>query len=165
MQRNKISFKGQKIYIGIDVHKKIWEVFCLTESGANTRHSQNASAKELATYLHRRFPEGEYCAVYESGFTGFSTYYALEEVDIDCIVVNAADVPTTQYQTIMKTDNICIRCKKPMETITAEMHAICYGQNFYACEHCGMLYSIYRPEFVVYKSLWVLGKQSLGQLG
>ena len=106
MQRNKISFKGQKIYIGIDVHKKNWEVFCLTESGANTRHSQNASAKELATYLHRRFPEGEYSAVYESGFTGFSTYYALEEVDIYCIVVNAADVPTTQYQTIMKTDKV-----------------------------------------------------------
>lgn len=106
MQRNKISFKGQKIYIGIDVHKVNWEVFCLTESGANTRHSQKPSAKELATYLHRRFPDAEYCAVYESGFTGFSTFYALEEVDIDCIVVNAADVPTTQYQTVMKTDKI-----------------------------------------------------------
>lgn len=106
MQRNKISFKGQRIYIGIDVHKANWEVFCLTESGANTRHSQKPSAKELATYLHRRFPDAEYCAVYESGFTGFSTYYALEEVDINCMVVNAADVPTTQYQTIMKTDKV-----------------------------------------------------------
>ena len=46
MQRNKISFKGQKIYIGIDVHKVNWEVFCLTESGANTRHSQKPSAKD-----------------------------------------------------------------------------------------------------------------------
>ncbi len=106
MQRNKISFKGQRIFIGIDVHKANWEVFCLTESGANTRHSQKPSAKELATYLHRRFPDAEYRAVYESGFTGFSTYYALEEVDIDCIVINAADVPTTQYQTIMKTDKV-----------------------------------------------------------
>ena len=53
----------------------------------------------------------------------------------------------------MKTDNICVRCKKEMNTITAEMNAIHYGQNFYACEHCGMLYSVYRPEFVVYKPL------------
>ena len=26
MQRNKISFKGQKIFVGIDVHAKNWEV-------------------------------------------------------------------------------------------------------------------------------------------
>ena len=42
----------------------------------------------------------------------------------------------------MKTDNICDRCKKPMDTPIVEMHAIRYDQNFYACEHCGMLYSI-----------------------
>jgi hypothetical protein len=53
----------------------------------------------------------------------------------------------------MKTDNICDRCMKPMDTSTAEMNAIQYGQNFYACEHCGMLYSIYRPEIVFYKPL------------
>lgn len=48
----------------------------------------------------------------------------------------------------MKTDNICDRCMKEMDTAQAEMNAIQYGQNFYACEHCGMLYSIYRPEIV-----------------
>jgi hypothetical protein len=53
----------------------------------------------------------------------------------------------------MKTDNICDRCKKPMDTIIAEQNAIQYGQNFYACEHCGMLYSIYRPAMVIYKPL------------
>jgi DNA-directed RNA polymerase subunit RPC12/RpoP len=56
----------------------------------------------------------------------------------------------------MKTDNICVRCKKEMDTITAEMNAIHYEQNYYACEHCGMLYSIYRPQIVVYKPLGYL---------
>lgn len=56
----------------------------------------------------------------------------------------------------MKTDNICDRCKKTMNTTYAEINAIHYGQNFYACEHCGMLYSIYRPEFVIYKPLGYL---------
>lgn len=45
-------------------------------------------------------------AVYESGFSGFSTYYALKEVGIDCIVIHAADVPTTQYEEVMKTDRL-----------------------------------------------------------
>lgn len=53
----------------------------------------------------------------------------------------------------MKTDNICDRCMKPMDTANAEMNAIQYGRILYACEHCGKLYRIYRPEIVVYKPL------------
>ena len=83
MQRNKISFKGQKIYIGIDVHAKTWEVCVLTESGYKERHPQQASAKTLFDFLKKHFPDGEYHAVYESGFSGFSTYYALKEYGID----------------------------------------------------------------------------------
>ena len=52
------------------------------------------------------YPEGEYHAVYEAGFSGFSTYYALKEYGIECSVVNAADVPTTQYESVMKSDPI-----------------------------------------------------------
>ena len=33
MQSNKISFKGQNIYVGINVHLKTWHVTTLTESG------------------------------------------------------------------------------------------------------------------------------------
>ena len=104
MQRNKISFKGQKIYIGIDVHAKTWEVCVLTESGYRERHPQQASAKTLFDFLKKHFPDGEYHAVYESGFSGFATYYALKEYGIDCVVTRAADVPTTQYEEVMKTD-------------------------------------------------------------
>ena len=106
MQRNKISFKGQNIFIGIDVHKKNWQVAVLTEAGNVKRISIHASAKELFDFLHRNYPEGTYQAVYESGFSGFSTYYALKEHGIGCIVVHAADVPTTQYEEAMKTDRI-----------------------------------------------------------
>ena len=57
-------------------------------------------------FLKKHYPDGEYHAVYESGFSGFSTYYALQEVGIDCIVIHAADVPTTQYEETMKTDKV-----------------------------------------------------------
>ena len=69
MQRNKISFKGQKIFIGIDVHARTWEVAVLTESGFVKRYSQVSSAKVLFDFLTKHFPDGEYHAVYESGFS------------------------------------------------------------------------------------------------
>ena len=106
MQRNKISFKGQKIFIGIDVHKNTWHVTTLTHTGIKKTHPQKASAKELSDFLNRYYPEGDYIAVYEAGFSGFSTYYALKEQGIDCIVINAADVPTSQYESMMKSDKV-----------------------------------------------------------
>ena len=107
MQRNKINFKGQKIFVGIDVHKNSWQVTSLTETGLKRTHLQNnASAKELHDFLNRYYPEGEYIAVYEAGFSGFSTYYALKEQGIECMVIHAADVPTSQYETLMKSDKV-----------------------------------------------------------
>lgn len=69
-------------------------------------HSGCPLANDLLNFLKKHYPDGEYHAVYESGFSGFSTYYALQEVDIDCIVIHAADVPTTQYEETMKTDKV-----------------------------------------------------------
>lgn len=106
MQRNKVSFKGQTIYIGIDVHMKAWHVTLLTESGNVRRLSIGPSAQTLFEILKKHYPDGAYRAVYESGFSGFATYYSLQEVGIDCIVIHAADVPTTQYESVMKTDRI-----------------------------------------------------------
>lgn len=106
MQRNKISFNGQKIFIGIDVHKKNWDVAIAPEIGNVKRHSQKASAIELFDFLKKNYPDGDYQAVCESGFSGFSTYYALKDVGINCMVIHAADVPTTQYENIMKTDKV-----------------------------------------------------------
>ena len=115
MQRNKISFNGQKIFVGIDVHKRKWSVATITESGYQRVHTQNASAQELIDFLHRHYPDGDYLAVYEAGFTGFSTYYSLAEVGIECMVIHPADVPSTQYEDVMKTDKIdCVKLAKSL---------------------------------------------------
>jgi len=106
MQRNKISFKGQKIFVGIDVHKDSWRVAIAPEVGVIKGHSQKPSAQELFDFLNKHYPDGDYLAVYESGFSGFSTYYALETVGIACLVIHAADVPTSQYDEVMKTDKV-----------------------------------------------------------
>lgn len=106
MQRKRISFEGQNIYIGIDVHRKNWQIAILTESGHTKGISIHSSAKELFDFLNKNYQGGVYHAVYESGFSGFATYYALKEYDIDCTVIHAADVPTTQYEEVMKSDRI-----------------------------------------------------------
>lgn len=76
------------------------------EVGVVKGHSGRPSANDLLNFLKKHYPDGEYHAVYESGFSGFSIYYALQEVGIDCIVIHAADVLTTQYEETMKTDKV-----------------------------------------------------------
>lgn len=106
VQSKGINFEGQNIYIGIDVHLKTWSVTIITESGYKRKFSQKSSARELFEYLKKHYPGGIYLAAYESGFSGFSTYYALSDLGIRCMVVHAADVPTTQYESVMKSDAV-----------------------------------------------------------
>lgn len=104
MQSNKKIGRRQKIFVGIDVHKKSWDVTCLTNKGYRKSFNQQPSAEALAAFLEREFPGAEYHAVYESGFTGFSTYYALTAAGIRTMIANAADIPTTQKEKLLKTD-------------------------------------------------------------
>ncbi len=106
VQSKELNFEGQNIYIGIDVHLKTWHVTIITESGYKQNYSQPSSAQSLFEHLQKYYPKGCYQAVYESGFSGFSTYYALVDLGIQCMVIHAADVPTTQYENVMKSDPI-----------------------------------------------------------
>ncbi len=106
MQSNKISFKGQNIYVGIDVHLKTWHVTTLTETGCKYSFAQHADAKELFDRLNKKFPEAHFISAYEAGFCGFSVHYALSEQGFENIVVNAGDIPTTGKEKVMKTDAV-----------------------------------------------------------
>ena len=106
MQKYKVSFKGQNIYVGIDVHLKTWHVTTLTESGCKYSFAQHADAKELFDRLNKKFPEAHFKSAYEAGFCGFSAHYALTEQGIENIVVHAADIPTTGKEKALKTDAV-----------------------------------------------------------
>ena len=106
MQKYKVSFKGQNIYVGIDVHLKTWHVTTLTETGCKYSFAQHADAKELFDRLNKKFPEAHFLSAYEAGFCGFSAHYALTEQGIENIVVHAADIPTTGKEKAMKTDAV-----------------------------------------------------------
>ena len=105
-QRKQISFKGQRIYIGIDVHLKSWSVTIASEHAVLKRFTQAPSPEALYSFLIREYPDAEYMSVYEAGFCGFWIHERLVELGIDNIVVNPADVPTTTGEKLRKTDAI-----------------------------------------------------------
>jgi len=112
-------FKDQSFYIGIDYHKKSWKVTILGEQYEHKTMSQNPDPDLLAAYLKRNFPGGNYHAVYEAGFSGFSSCRRLSELGVECMVIHPADVPTTQKEKLQKTDKVdsrklarCLRSKE-----------------------------------------------------
>lgn len=103
-QSTELNFDGQNIFVGIDVHLKSWTVTILTEKLSHKTFTQPPSVETLNNYLGRNFPYGIYHSVYEAGFSGLWTHYRLKEMGINNIVVNPADVPTSQKEQMQKDD-------------------------------------------------------------
>lgn len=103
-QSTQLDFKGQNIFVGIDVHKQSWAVTILTEDLLHKTFTQPASAETLKNYLESNFPGATYNSVYEAGFCGFWIHYKLTAMGINNIVINPADVPTTQKEKLQKDD-------------------------------------------------------------
>jgi transposase len=100
------DFAGQNIYIGMDVHKKSWTVSIFSEHHEHKTFTQPPNAQSLVGYLKRTFSGASYHAVYEAGFCGYWIHDSLHQQGIDCMVVNPADVPTTDKQRRGKNDKI-----------------------------------------------------------
>ncbi|MDR1356753.1 MAG: IS110 family transposase [Tannerellaceae bacterium] len=105
-QREELNFKGENIYVGIDVHLKSWSVTILTEHTHHKTFNQPPETEKLSAYLLSHFPEAFYYSAYEAGFNGLWTHYKLESMGIKNIVINPADVPTTSKEKMHKTDSI-----------------------------------------------------------
>ena len=101
-----ISFKDQHFYVGIDVHKKRW-LLTVRQNGIRLRNESIDPSPETAhRFLQKHYPEGIFHVVYEAGFCGFWICRRFRELGIDCIVVNPADVPTTNKEKDRKTDPV-----------------------------------------------------------
>ncbi len=99
-----VDFYGQKFYIGLDVHKKSWNVTVRSLSCQVAHFTQPASAEVLFKTLKRKFPGGIYYSAYEAGFCGTSHHEQLCTLGIDNIIVHAADIPQTDKEKKNKTD-------------------------------------------------------------
>jgi transposase len=101
-----IDFTGKTIYVGIDVHKKDWQVgqFHAGLVLGNNRIAGNSN--DLIDFLKKRYAGASLKCVYESCAWGFNLQRQLTSAGIDCIVVHAGDVPGSDKEKKNKTDKV-----------------------------------------------------------
>jgi transposase len=102
----KVQFAGQHVYGGIDVAKKSWKVCVYLGQAYHKRFAQPPDPVALVDYLRRNFPGTSYHTVYEAGYFGFWIHRELTSLGVDSIVINPADVPTTDKERRTKTDRV-----------------------------------------------------------
>jgi len=105
-QRKELNFEGQNIFVGIDVHLKSWNVSIYTDTLFHKSFNQPPKAELLSNYLKLNFPNANYFSVYEAGFSGLHAHYELTNLGIHNIVINPADVPTSDKERRRKTDKV-----------------------------------------------------------
>lgn len=106
MHKQNIDYTNQDFFLGIDVHKNSWKVTVRTNKMELKTFSMNPSPQELYRYMSKRYPGGNYHSVYEAGFCGYWIDCELKRYGIKNIVINPADVPTTQKEKSAKTDKV-----------------------------------------------------------
>lgn len=113
MKTNTTAF-NPKLYIGIDVHKKSWTFHYKTDLFDGKTITQPANPKTLIDWVSKNFPTHEVTCAYEAGFSGYSAARLFQKQNWNVLVLNAADIPRSQKQSVVKTDKIDCRniCKQ-----------------------------------------------------
>ena len=102
--KEKTTFTNDIIFIGIDVHLKSWKVSLYCNELYLKTFTQPSKPLILINYLNKNYPGAEYKCAYESGFCGLWILRELVSGGVQCIAVNAADVPQTDKYQKTKTD-------------------------------------------------------------
>ena len=113
MKTNTTAF-NPKLYIGIDVHKKSWIFHYKTDLFGGKTITQPANPNTLVAWVAKNFPSHEVTCAYEAGFSGYSAARLFQKQNWNVLVLNAADIPRSQKQNVVKTDKIDCRniCKQ-----------------------------------------------------
>src|SRR5262249_11443627 len=88
MAEPRISYTGERIDVGIDVHKETYTVTCLRQRQIVKTATVPADPARLAESLPRWFPGARLFSAYEAGFSGFVLHRVLTTAGITNIVVN-----------------------------------------------------------------------------
>jgi len=98
------DFTGKTINVGMDVHLKSWNITLYNGQQYLRKFQQEANPATLVKHLGDHYPGAHFKLAYEAGFCGFWIQRALRDAGMECIVVNAADVPQTDKGSRMKND-------------------------------------------------------------
>lgn len=97
---------SKKLYVGIDVHKRQWSVSIFTSAIHHKTFSQAPEPIALKTYLDKYFKQYQVICAYEASKFGFWIHRELTSFGYTCLVVNPADIPTTNKESSEKTDPV-----------------------------------------------------------
>jgi transposase len=103
---NIIDFTGKTIYVGIDVHQKDYQVAKVLNGICLGNHRMESNKEKLIDHLRHHYAGATFKCVYESGAWGFTLQRTLQAAGMECIVVHAADVGTTDKERRRKTDKV-----------------------------------------------------------
>ena len=99
-----LNFTGTTIFCGLDVHKVSWRVNLRDTELELKDFTQPADAVVLYRHLVKNYPGAKYKAGYEAGFCGFGIQRKLASLGIECILLNAADIPKGDKDRRQKND-------------------------------------------------------------
>jgi transposase len=88
----------------MDTHKNSWKVSVVHEELLLKTFVQPPEPDKLFNYLKKNYPGAEYFTAYEASYCGFWIHYRLKELGVNSIVVNPADIPTTNKEHVQKED-------------------------------------------------------------
>jgi len=99
-----LDFTGTTIFCGLDVHKVSWRVNLRDTELELKDFTQPADATLLYRHLTKNYPGAKYKAAYEAGFCGFGIQRQLTALGIECLLLNAADIPKGDKDRRQKND-------------------------------------------------------------
>lgn len=97
------DYTGKDVFVGIDVHKKSYTVYCLCNREKVKSWNMAASPSKLIEQLKGYFLGARIYTVYEAGFSGYALHRMLMAAGINNIVVNPGSVETASRDRV-KTD-------------------------------------------------------------
>jgi transposase len=99
-----LHFEGETISVGLDAHKTNWKINSRMGDIELKSFSQDPDPELLSKHFKKNYPGATIRVAYEAGFCGFGIQRSLTDLGIECIVVNAADVPATDKERKRKDD-------------------------------------------------------------
>lgn len=87
-----ISYRGKKVFLGIDVHREFFVVSAISEGRPIKTCRVPARFEVLYGFITKYFPEAEIISCYEAGYSGFWLHRKLEGAGIKNIVVHPSHI-------------------------------------------------------------------------
>ncbi len=101
----KMTEKINSLYVGMDIHKKQWSICIRTEEFEHRKFTQPPNPAVLREYLQKNFPNYQIICGYEAGGFGYWISKQLQNYGYQCLVLNPADIPSSDKEFKQKTDH------------------------------------------------------------